>query len=136
MHEFTTASQIWKSVARAAQAGPLGERPRERGGRVRSLTLELGELNLLAPDQITFWIRELAAREGSPDLQVTISVIKGRVRCANCAQESDAVLPEGELDHHVPLELTCPRCGAHDVTITAGRDIKVVRAEIAPEDPL
>jgi len=127
MHEFTAASQIWASVARAA---------RQRAGRVRSISLELGELNLLAPDQITFWIRELAAREGSPDLQVTISLIKGRVRCANCAQEDDAVLPDGNLDHHLPLHLTCPHCGSQEVSITAGRDIKVVSADITPQDAL
>jgi len=128
MHEFTIASQIWKSVARAAQ---------ERGGgRVLSITLELGELNLIAEDPIAFWIKHLAAREGSPEVQIKITLIKGRVHCADCEQEAEPILPEGELDHHAPPTLTCPHCGSRNVSITAGRDIKVISAEIAPEDAL
>jgi len=124
MHEFSIASQIWESVARAA---------RQRGGRVLSITLELGELNLLEEEQLRFWINELAARDSSPDVELKITLVRSRVHCPDCGQESEPALPEGELDHHLPLTLTCPHCGSRNVTVTAGREITVASAEIETE---
>jgi Zn finger protein HypA/HybF involved in hydrogenase expression len=67
LHELSIASQIWASVARAAA---------EHGARrVKAIKLELGALNLIVEDQLTFWLQELAAREGSPGVEVTITTL-------------------------------------------------------------
>jgi len=124
MHEFSIASQIWQSVARKA---------RQRGaGRVVSITLELGELNLLEEEQLRFWIGELAARDGSPGVDLKVTSLKGRLHCRDCGAEA-AAAPDPQADHLLLPMLTCPHCGSQEVDITGGREIRVVSAEISAE---
>jgi len=125
MHEFSIASQIWESVAKAAR--------QHGGGRVVSITLELGELNLIEDEQLRFWIKELGARDGSPDVHLKISKAKGRVRCSDCGAEGEPGLPAGELDHFLPLAMSCQACGSRGVIVAGGRELKVVSARIERE---
>jgi len=122
MHEFSIASEIWASVAKAARE--------HGGGRVRAIKLELGVLNLLADEQVTFWIGMLAEQSGSPGVAVHITHLPARVKCRACGIESETPLPEGELDHYLPPTLSCPACGAREVEVTGGREIRVVSAEV------
>ena len=126
MHEFSIASQIWESVARAA---------RERGGkRVRSVALEIGALNLLEDEQLGFWIRTLAERDGSPDVELKITHPSGRVGCGDCGAEGEPALPEGGMNHLVPLALACATCGSRNVRVVGGRELRVVSAEIEKQN--
>jgi len=125
MHEFSIASQIWESVARAARE--------HGGGRVLSVTLEVGELNLLEDEQLRFWITELGARDGSPDINLSITRLPGRVRCRDCGEEAEPGLPLGELDHFLPLLMSCRACGSRSVAVIGGRELRVVSAEIEKE---
>ncbi len=121
MHEFSIASEVWESVARAAQA--------HGGGRVVSISVEIGALNLLAEEQLRFWIGMLADRDGSPGVEVEIRYLPARLRCRQCGAESEAGVPE-DADHLLPPTLACPVCGSHDVEITGGRELRVVSARI------
>lgn len=127
MHEFSIACEVWASVARAAHA--------HHAARVTAVSLEIGALNLLAREQLTFWLDALADRDGSPGLQVRIALVPGRVRCARCAAETDVAAPD-EADHYLPLLLACPVCSSPDVEVTGGRELRVVSAEVelAPHD--
>jgi hydrogenase nickel incorporation protein HypA/HybF len=125
MHEFSIASQIWESVARAARE--------HGGGRVMSITLELGELNLIEEEQLRFWIRELSARDGSPGVHLNIAEVKGRVTCGACGAEGEPQLPSGDVDHLGPPIVSCAACGSPNVRIVGGREIRVVSAEIEKE---
>jgi len=125
MHEFSIASQIWASVARAARE--------HGGGRVTSITLELGELNLIEEEQLRFWIGELSARDGSPDVQLKIAEVKGRITCRACGAEGEPELPSGESGHLGPPLVSCAACGSRNVSIVGGREIRVVSAEIERE---
>jgi hydrogenase nickel incorporation protein HypA/HybF len=127
MHEYTTAAQIWRSIAEAAR--------RHGEGRVISAEIELGELNLLGDEQISFWVTRLAEQAGSPDLKIAITHLPARVKCRDCQAEGATPLPEGELDHHITPTLTCPVCGSENVEITGGKEIKVVSARITPAPP-
>ena len=127
MHEFSIASEIWSSVAKAAR--------QHGGGRVKAVKLELGVLNLLADEQVTFWIGMLAEQAGSPDVEVQITHLPARVKCRTCGAESETPLPEGELDHYLLPSLTCPACGSGEVEITGGREIRVVSAEVEEGTP-
>ncbi len=125
MHELSIASQIWESVARGARE--------HGGGRVLSIALEVGELNLLEEEQLGFWIRELGARGGSPEVKLKITEIKALVRCNGCGVEGKAGLPAGELNHFLPPILSCGACGSRDVAVVGGRELRVVSAEIEKE---
>ena len=124
MHELSIASQIWKSVARAAAE--------HKASRVQAVTLEIGALNLLEEEQLTFWIKMLAEREGSPGLAVKVTLLPGRVRCLDCGRESEASPAAGEVDHFLPLDLRCACCRSANVRPEGGYEIRVVSAEIEP----
>jgi hydrogenase nickel incorporation protein HypA/HybF len=97
---------------------------------VRSVTLELGELNLIEEEQLRFWVRELGARDGSPDVQLKIRRTEGRVRCKECGEEGAAGLPAGSADHLLPPSVICQACGGREVQVTGGRELRVVSAEV------
>ena len=122
MHEYSISSQIWASVSRAARE--------QGGGRVLSIVLEVGVLNLLEEEQLSFWIGLLAEREGSPNLELKVTTLPGRVRCRQCGEEGEGGMPEGEVDHLVPFIPSCKVCGSHDVIVSGGREIRVVSAEV------
>lgn len=67
MHELSIASQIWGSVVQAAAA--------HGASRVKAIKLEIGALNLIEEDQLTFWIENLAERAGSPGVEVKITTL-------------------------------------------------------------
>jgi hydrogenase nickel incorporation protein HypA/HybF len=122
MHEFSIASEIWASVAKAARG--------HGSGRVKSVKLEIGVLNLLAEEQMRFWIEMLGEQSGSPGVAVQITYLPARVKCNGCGAESETPLPEGELDHFLPPPVACPACGSQEVSIVGGREIRVVSAEV------
>jgi hydrogenase nickel insertion protein HypA len=125
LHEYSIASQIWQSVRKAAE---------ERGGgRILSISLEIGALNLLEDEQLSFWIRALAERDGSSDVQLNITHLPGRIECAACGARDEPALPAGVVDHFVAPPLACRVCGSRDVRIVGGRELRVVSAEIQTE---
>jgi len=67
VHELSIASQVWESVARAASP--------HRARRVKSIKLEVGALQMIEEDQLTFWLQALAEREGSPGVEVEITTL-------------------------------------------------------------
>jgi hydrogenase nickel incorporation protein HypA/HybF len=125
LHELSIASQIWESVARAARE--------HGGGRVLSIKLELGELNLIEEEQLRFWIEELGKRDGSPGVRLEIAPVKGRVRCSECGVEGEPGLPGGSADHFLPVSMSCAACGSREVVLGGGRELRVVSAEIEKE---
>ena len=158
MHEFGIASEIWQAVRQAAEWHG-GRSPSASLGvnkllpnapvRVLSITVELGELNLIEDEQLRFWVTALAERDGSPDIELRITHMPVTVRCRQCGEESAVARPpeaaataaEGlavELTGQqpglfVPPVVACPRCGSKDVEAIGGREIRVVSAEIEPE---
>jgi len=122
LHEYSISSQIWASVSKAARE--------QGGGRVLSIVLEVGALNLLEEEQLSFWIGTLAEREGSPNVELKLTTLPGRVRCRQCGEDGEAGMPGGEADHLVPFIPSCQACGSRDVIVTGGREIRVVSAEV------
>ena len=85
MHELSIASQIWESVRRAAAE--------HGGGRVKSIKLEIGALQLIEDDQLTFWIQALAERGGSPGVEIRITTVPEgvQIRVVSAEVESGVV---------------------------------------------
>jgi hydrogenase nickel insertion protein HypA len=122
VHEYSVASEIWDAVKAAART--------HGGGAVRSIRLEIGALNLIEEEQLRFWLKALADQNGSPDLDLKISRAAARVKCRDCGADAEPLLPTSEASHFVPPILTCGRCGARDVQVLGGRELRVVSAEI------
>ncbi len=67
MHELSIASDVWSSVKKAAA---------EHGaGRVKSIKIEIGALQMIEEDQLIFWIQALAERDDSPAVAVKIATL-------------------------------------------------------------
>jgi hydrogenase nickel incorporation protein HypA/HybF len=129
MHEYSIASEIWASVKKASEE--------HGGGRVVSISLELGALNLIEEDQLTFWLEALAERDGSPGVQVKVTTLPVRLRCRQCGGETvigDAGEPAEGLPY-AAAALACGECGSRNVEFAGGREIRVVSAEVAESDP-
>ncbi len=94
------------------------------------MKLEIGALTLLADEQIRFWVEALAARDGHPGVTVEIAHLPGRVHCSACGADSELPPPEDTGDHFSLPRLACPVCGAQEVTIIGGREVRVVSARI------
>ena len=154
VHEFGIASEIWQAVRRSAE--------RHGGGRVLSITMELGEVNLIEDEQLRFWVTALAERDGSPGVELRISHIPAQARCRQCGEArapfakatgpravEEAKRRRGEPPSprlrgpgeaggesrfpggwYARPEGPCPKCGATEVEVVGGREIRVVSAEI------
>jgi hydrogenase nickel incorporation protein HypA/HybF len=134
VHEFGIASEIWEAAKRAAEThGGNG------GVRVCSITVELGELNLIEDEQLRFWVTALAERDGSPQVDLRITHVPPTVRCRQCGEVRSVERRESEVESRLsagwPLrpEGPCPRCGSSELEVVGGREIRVVSAEIEPE---
>lgn len=125
MHEYSVASEIWDAVKAAAR--------KHGGGAVRSIRLEIGALNLIEEEQLSFWLQALADHNGSPDLHLEISRTPARIKCGHCGAETGPASSANELSHFAPPVVTCPRCGSGDVRVLGGRELRVVSAEIDKE---
>jgi Zn finger protein HypA/HybF involved in hydrogenase expression len=68
MHELSIASQIWTSVKNAAAE--------HSGRRVKSIKLEIGALQMIQEEQLTFWIQALAERDGSPGVELRVTTVQ------------------------------------------------------------
>ncbi len=131
MHEYSIACEIWQSVLKAVNA-QFADQP-DIKPIIRAVTVEIGALNLIETEQLSFWLEQLAAREGSPGLELKLKMLPGRVKCRECGIES--VLEEKEENIWLaPLHfLDCPNCGSRNVAVLGGRELRVVSAELDQE---
>jgi hydrogenase nickel incorporation protein HypA/HybF len=126
VHEYSIALDVWQSVAAAAQE--------HGGGRVRSIKLEIGVLNMIQDEQMTFWITALAERDGSPAVRLDVAHVPARLQCGKCGAETTPEMEESPALFFVPPVLQCAECGSGDVEVIGGRELKVVSAEVEGEE--
>jgi len=126
VHEFSIASEIWRSVSQAAAE--------HKARRVRSIAVEVGSLNLIEDEQLRFWVQALAEREGSPGVELKITHIPARIACRSCGEHSDIAPSASSHPHFIKPGMSCPACTSSDVRVSGGRELRVVTAEIETED--
>lgn len=132
MHEYSIACEIWQSVLKAVHAQLAGQSAIKP--IIRAVTVEIGDLNLIEPEQLSFWLEQLAAREGSPGIKLKVQPLPGRVRCRECGEEGLLEKQEENI-WLVPLMLPdCPNCSSRNVEVIGGREIRVVSAEVDQEE--
>ena len=112
MHELGITQSIVDIAAHAA---------REQGAsRVRSVTVEIGELAGVVADSVAFCFE--ACREGTllAEAELIIETIPGRARCSGCGAESP-------VD---PYTFACPACGAFTLERLQGEELQIREMEI------
>ena len=120
MHEFSISSEIVRTVLDTAE--------KNRGKRVLSIQLEIGELALLNVEQVTFWIQELFKGSIAEGAKIKAKTIKARIRCEACGYEGGNTSGQKDLFQHL-LPLSCPKCGSIQIKVEKGRDCILKRIQ-------
>jgi len=123
MHEFSISSEIAKTVLDTAQEN--------KGNRVLSILLEIGEITLLNGEQVKFWVQELFKGSIAEGAEIRIKNVRVRIECESCNyQGSPLIDPKDGVGYLGPL--SCPKCKAFQVKIKKGsgcilKQIRMVR---------
>ena len=121
MHEFSIASDIVTNV--------LDTAGKNKGKKVLSIQLDIGELALLNIEQVTFWVQELLKGSIAEGAKVKVKTIKARVACEACGRKGGVNSDQGDpFQHFVPL--SCPKCGSFQMRIEKGRECYLRKIQV------
>lgn len=122
MHELSMADAIVKTAIDVAEKNNAQE--------ISEVTIEIGKLTLLNPEQLKFMIGVLSENTLLEGAEIIIEEVPIEIKCKSC----DFVGPAGDdLDHFVPI-VKCPECEEQDLKITKGRECNVKSIKIEKED--
>ena len=122
MHEFSVSNEIVKNVLNATQ--------KNKGEKVLSIQLEIGELTFLNETQVTFWIRELFKGSVAEGAEVKIKTVNARIHCKACGYKG-GIRPDQENPFR-PLALHgCPKCNSFKYRIKKGQECVLRRIQAA-----
>ena len=120
MHEFSVSSEIVRSV--------LNHVEKEKGEKVLSVQLEIGELALLNMEQVTFWIHQLFKGTVAEGAKVKVRTVKARIQCGSCGYKGGISLDKKDpFRHFVPY--SCPQCGSFQIRVEKGRECTLRRIQ-------
>ena len=116
MHELYIAQSILNSVRKSLPADVAPE-------RVTEVRVEVGELDAVVPDTLTFLFDAIKTDFGMPSASLAIDEIPVRCACRDCGEVFSLELPI----------FICPKCRSGRVEVLQGRGIKLTG--IMAEDP-
>ncbi|BDH79227.1 MAG TPA: hydrogenase maturation nickel metallochaperone HypA [Methanothermobacter sp.] len=123
MHELSMADAIIKTVIDAAEKNNAIE--------VLEVTIEIGELTLLNPEQIKFILEVLSEDTILEGAKFNIEIIPARIECP-CGYNG-RITSNDELDHYNPI-ISCPSCGGGEFKIIDGRECNIKNIKIEKEE--
>lgn len=123
MHELSMAQGIINAILETAENNNATE--------VTEVTIEIGRLAMINPEQLMFILGVLVENTIVEDAEIKIEEIPVEVDCADCNFHGDAILDD--KDHYAPL-VKCPECDSLKVEILNGRDIVVKNIVIEKPD--
>ncbi len=113
MHEFSISSEIVRTVLDTAE--------KNKGKKVLSIELEIGELTHLNGDQVGFLIKELFKGSLAEGAEVKIKTIKARIHCKACGYKGGIRSDQEDSFRHLALQ-TCPQCNSFQFKVEKGRE--------------
>nr|WP_294998497.1 hydrogenase maturation nickel metallochaperone HypA [uncultured Methanobrevibacter sp.] len=123
MHELSMAQGIINAVLETAQANNATD--------VNEVTVEVGRLAMINPEQLEFILEVLIENTIMEDAKIIFEEIPVEMDCNDCDFHGDAILDDS--DHYAPL-VKCPECGSLSVEILNGKDIVVKNIVIEKPD--
>lgn len=124
-HEMSVAESIAVTVLKSARAqGAL---------KIERISLEIGELTFLNPEQVTFWLKELFKDSEAADAEISWKTIPAKVRCKNCGYEGPLDVKDDPLLHTSLPVFACPKCGKGGLDLIEGKDYVIRSIEILKE---
>ncbi len=121
MHEFSIADEIVKNVLKTAK--------KNKGKKVVSILLEIGELTHLNGEQLGFWIKELFRDSIAEGAKVKIKTMKARVQCRDCGYKGGMEPDQEGFFRHL-IAASCPRCNSFQIKIEKGRECILRRIQV------
>ncbi|MEA4957199.1 Hydrogenase maturation factor HybF [bioreactor metagenome] len=123
MHELSMADGILKAVISNAEQNGATE--------VTEVTIEIGKLALLNPEQVKFMLGVLSEDTIAKDANFVMVEIPIEIKCKECGYIG---LADGDdLDHYAPM-VECPKCENKVIEITNGKDCIVKNIVIEKPD--
>ena len=123
MHELSMAQGIINAVLETAESNNATE--------VNEVTIEVGRLAMINPEQLQFMLGVLVENTIMEDAEITFEDIPAEIRCHDCDFHGEAILDDS--DHYAPL-VKCPECDSLSVEILNGKDIVVKNMVIEKPD--
>jgi len=123
MHELSMADAIVKTAVDVAEKNNAQE--------IREVTIEIGKLTLLNPEQLKFMIGVLSENTLLEGAEIIIEEVPIEIKCKSCDFVGHP--PSDNPDHFVPI-VKCPECEEQDLKITKGRECNVKSIKIEKED--
>ncbi|OWT32468.1 hydrogenase maturation nickel metallochaperone HypA [Methanobrevibacter sp. 87.7] len=125
MHELSMAQSIMDSV--------LDNAEKNNATAVTSVTLEIGTLAMLNPEQVKFLLDVLKEDTIAANAEFIIEEIPVKIKCKDCGYEGGAIVDDA--DHYAPM-VNCPKCNTYRVDITNGKNVivKNISVEIPDDD--
>jgi hydrogenase nickel incorporation protein HypA/HybF len=121
MHEFSIADEIVKNVLETAK--------KNKGKKVLSIQLEIGELTHLNGEQVSFWVKELFRGSVAEGAQVKIKTIKARIHCRTCGYKGGIQSDREDSFQHLALQ-ACPECNSFQFKIEKGQECFLRRIQV------
>jgi len=121
MHEFSIADAIVKNVLETAK--------KNKGKKVVSVLLEIGELTHLSGEQVSFWIKELFKDSVAEGAEVKVKTIKARIQCKGCGYKGGMGSDQEDSFLQV-IPASCPRCNSFQIKIEKGRECILRRIQV------
>lgn len=122
MHEFSISSEIVRTVLDTAE--------KNKGQKVVSVQLEIGELTLLNKEQVLFWVNELFKGSVAEGAKVRSKTVKARISCMACGYRGRPSSGEEDFIKHL-TQYSCPKCGSFQIGVEKGRECILKKIQVA-----
>lgn len=104
LHELSIASSIFEIVLEVAS--------KHSARKVLEVSIDVGELTLLNPDQLSMAFKALSEGTVAEGAKLSISVIRAKARCSKCGEEWYVNLSNATPAINHLMLMTCPACDA------------------------
>lgn len=98
---------------------------------VNEVTIELGRLAMVNPEQLEFILGVLVENTILEDAKVVFEEIPVEIECHDCNFNGKAIIDD--KDHYAPI-VKCPECDSFSIEILNGKDIVVKNIVIEKPD--
>ncbi|MBM4240227.1 MAG: hydrogenase maturation nickel metallochaperone HypA [Euryarchaeota archaeon] len=119
MHELSMADAIVKTILDIAEKNDAEE--------IIEVTIELGKLTLLNPEQLKFMLEVISEDTLLDGAEFKMEIIPVEIECGSCNYTGS--IDSDELDHFTPI-LSCPQCGERDLKVISGRECNIKQIKI------
>ncbi|OPX59636.1 MAG: putative hydrogenase nickel incorporation protein HypA [Methanobacterium sp. PtaB.Bin024] len=123
MHELSMAEAIVETVLDVAEKNDAQE--------IVEVTIEVGELTMLNPEQVKFLLGVLAEDTLLEGAEIIIEEVPVEIKCRSC--EFTGLANTDGSDHYLAIVL-CPKCDERNVEILKGRECNVKTIKIEKSD--